>query len=128
MTAAEVEVASAEAALVDGAVRRRIALVGLDELLFVEAGAGTGKTKQLVDRVVSLVLRRGVAMREIAAITFTEAAASELRSRIREAFERQIHDPATDAADRVRGAPGTRGIDYRRGQQFVAVREADEER
>ena len=34
-------------------------------------------------------------MREIAAITFTEAAASELRARVREAFERIVHDAAT---------------------------------
>ena len=42
--------------LVDDAARTRISRDGLDELLFVEAGAGTGKTKQLVDRVVALVL------------------------------------------------------------------------
>ena len=47
------------AVLVDDAARRRITTDGLDELLFVEAGAGTGKTKQLVDRVVALVLDRG---------------------------------------------------------------------
>ena len=63
------------AVLVDDDARRRITTTGLDELLFVEAGAGTGKTKQLVDRVVALVLDRGAPMREIAAITFTEAAA-----------------------------------------------------
>ncbi len=89
-------------ALIDDAVRRRIAHEGLDELLFVEAGAGTGKTKQLVDRVVSLVVTRQVPMREIAAITFTEAAASELRSRIREALERRVHDPVSDSETRAR--------------------------
>src|SRR6476620_1725440 len=82
------------AVLVDEDARRRITSTGLDELLFVEAGAGKGKTKQLVDRVVALVLDRGVPMREIAAITFTEAAASELRGRVREAFERLVHDDA----------------------------------
>jgi ATP-dependent exoDNAse (exonuclease V) beta subunit len=55
----------------------------LDETLFVEAGAGTGKTKALVDRVVALVTDAGVPMRAIAAITFTEKAAAELRDRIR---------------------------------------------
>ncbi len=58
----------------------------LDRTLFVEAGAGTGKTKSLVDRVVALV-QAGHPMRAIAAITFTEAAASELRERIRLALE-----------------------------------------
>ncbi|MGH9027433.1 MAG: UvrD-helicase domain-containing protein, partial [Acidimicrobiia bacterium] len=54
--------------------------------LFVEAAAGTGKTQALVDRAVSLVAR-GAPLRSIAAITFTEAAAAELRDRIRDALE-----------------------------------------
>lgn len=55
--------------------------------LFVEAGAGTGKTRALVDRVEALVLEDGVAMETIAMITFTEKAATELRDRIRGRFE-----------------------------------------
>jgi ATP-dependent exoDNAse (exonuclease V) beta subunit len=54
----------------------------LDVTLFVEAGAGTGKTAALVDRVVALV-EAGVPVDGIAAITFTEKAAAELRDRIR---------------------------------------------
>jgi ATP-dependent exoDNAse (exonuclease V) beta subunit len=66
----------------------RDAIVGaLDETLFVEAGAGSGKTKALVDRIVALVVERDVPMREIAAVTFTEKAAAELRDRIRRALE-----------------------------------------
>ena len=51
--------------------------------LFVEAGAGTGKTSSLVQRVVSLVVDEHVPLREIAAVTFTEKAAAELRDRLR---------------------------------------------
>ncbi len=58
----------------------------LDTTLFVEAGAGTGKTAALVDRVVALV-GAGVPMRAIAAITFTEKAAAELRDRVRRELE-----------------------------------------
>jgi ATP-dependent helicase/nuclease subunit A len=58
----------------------------LDATLFVEAGAGTGKTAALVDRVVALV-GAGVPMRAIAAITFTEKAAAELRDRVRRELE-----------------------------------------
>lgn len=54
----------------------------LYKTLFVEAGAGSGKTRALVDRVVSLI-SSGVQMENIVAITFTEKAAAELRSRIR---------------------------------------------
>jgi ATP-dependent helicase/nuclease subunit A len=60
----------------------------LDESLCIEAGAGTGKTTALVDRVVN-VLRTGRAtVDQIAVITFTDAAAAELSSRIRESLER----------------------------------------
>jgi ATP-dependent exoDNAse (exonuclease V) beta subunit len=59
--------------------------------LFVEAGAGTGKTTALVGRIVQMVLdpdpQSRVPLASIAAITFTEAAAAELRERIRHDFE-----------------------------------------
>ncbi len=72
----------------------------LGDTLFVEAGAGTGKTTQLVGRVVGLV-ESGVEMRRIAAITFTEAAAAELRSRIREALEKSASAGSTRARDAI---------------------------
>jgi ATP-dependent exoDNAse (exonuclease V) beta subunit len=59
----------------------------LHESLFVEAGAGTGKTKALVDRLVALV-QSGVTITEIVAITFTEKAAAELNERVRSELER----------------------------------------
>src|SRR3954452_4086546 len=70
--------------LFDQAAREAIAH-DLDHTLFVEAGAGTGKTSALVARLVALV-RRGTPLTEIAAITFTETAAAELRERVREAL------------------------------------------
>jgi ATP-dependent exoDNAse (exonuclease V) beta subunit len=59
----------------------------LAESMFVEAGAGSGKTKALVDRIVALVTVADVPMREIVAVTFTDKAAAELRDRIRRALE-----------------------------------------
>ena len=67
--------------LTDQPARDRISS-DLAGTLFVEAGAGSGKTRALVDRVLALV-GSGVAMESIAAITFTEKAAAELRDRIR---------------------------------------------
>ena len=58
----------------------------LESSIYVEAGAGTGKTHSLVQRIVAL-LKGVVEIDEIIAITFTRAAASELRSRIRGELE-----------------------------------------
>ena len=49
--------------------------------IVLEASAGTGKTRVLVDRYVNLV-RAGVEPRHILAITFTRKAAAEMRERI----------------------------------------------
>jgi ATP-dependent exoDNAse (exonuclease V) beta subunit len=51
-------------------------------LVFVSAGAGTGKTTVLVERFAR-ALERGVDVESILVITYTERAAGELRSRIR---------------------------------------------
>ena len=60
----------------------------LERNLFVEAGAGAGKTSSLVDRIVELV-RSGVEIGSVAAITFTEKAAADLRHRLRDALPRR---------------------------------------
>ncbi len=65
---------------------RRVIREALGQTLFVEAGAGTGKTSALVDRFVALV-RDGTEIDRIAAVTFTEKAAAELRERVRGALE-----------------------------------------
>ena len=77
----------------DDAARRKIR-TDTASTIFVEAGAGSGKTKSLVDRVVTLVLCDGIPLERIAAVTFTEKAGSELRDRLRVAF-----DPSTVPAD-----------------------------
>ena len=55
--------------------------------LIVEAGAGTGKTTALVSRIVAIVAGGVSEIDRLAAITFTEAAAAELRDRVRSALE-----------------------------------------
>ena len=52
----------------------------LDENYFVEAGAGSGKTTVLVERMVSMV-KKGYDISKICAITFTKAAANEFYAR-----------------------------------------------
>src|SRR6266852_670116 len=69
-------------ALEDSSFRRQ-ALAEHGSTLLIEAGAGTGKTALMAGRVI-LLLASGVAPRSIAAITFTELAASELLVRVME--------------------------------------------
>src|SRR4051812_41421503 len=51
--------------------------------VLVVAGAGTGKTITLVHRCVSLLLEENCSLDQILMVTFTEAAAAQMRSRIR---------------------------------------------
>ena len=69
------------------------------DTLFVEAGAGNGKTEALVGRVINLVKSSDdVSLDDVAVITFTNRAAAELRHRIRSQLENLLVDcsePAT---------------------------------
>ena len=71
----------------DQAARLRI-LEDLERNLLVEAGAGSGKTTSLVDRMVALVRSRACTVDRIAAVTFTRKAAAELRQRFQVELER----------------------------------------
>jgi ATP-dependent helicase/nuclease subunit A len=73
---------------VPGAARVKLnpeqrAAVDARGLVFVSAGAGTGKTRVLVERFARAVCDEGVDVESILVITYTEKAAGELRSRIR---------------------------------------------
>ena len=78
---------------------RHAATTVLDRNVFVEAGAGSGKTTLLVARVVALVGHpdRPAPIESIAAITFTERAALELRDRLRKAFEERARQEPANA-------------------------------
>ena len=88
----------------DESARDRIAS-DLESTLFVEAGAGSGKTTALVDRVVALVTSGTADLANVGAITFSEKAAVELRDRVRSALERKADaDPGGEEGRRCRDA------------------------
>jgi ATP-dependent exoDNAse (exonuclease V) beta subunit len=60
----------------------------LDRNMVVEAAAGTGKTTELVHRIVAVVAEGRAGVHEIVAVTFTEKAAGELKLRMRGALEK----------------------------------------
>jgi ATP-dependent exoDNAse (exonuclease V) beta subunit len=61
----------------------QLAAIEESGLVFVSAGAGTGKTTVLVERYVKAVVERGFGVDAILVITYTERAAGELKQRIR---------------------------------------------
>jgi ATP-dependent helicase/nuclease subunit A len=73
--------------------RQEQAATDPNHAIAVTAGAGSGKTLSLVGRYLHL-LEQGYPLRSILAITFTEKAAREMRSRIRSA----LSQPSTDSS------------------------------
>jgi ATP-dependent helicase/nuclease subunit A len=85
----------------------------LDRTFFVEAGAGTGKTAAVVAAIVARVAAGRLVMERLVAITFTIAAAGELRVRIREELEAAAAG-AVDVDQRLRLAQAASEVDRAR--------------
>ena len=73
--------------LIDQGARDRIR-TSLDESMVVEAAAGTGKTSELVARLVEVLAEGRGRADTIVAVTFTEKAAGELKLRLRAELEK----------------------------------------
>lgn len=80
----------------------------LDDTVVVEAAAGTGKTTELVKRILRVLSTGRAGVEQIVAVTFTEKAAGELKLRLREALERErmvAQEPsARERLDRALGS------------------------
>lgn len=61
---------------------RDAAVLETSKNIIVEAGAGTGKTTLLTDRLCYLILGKSIPIDRIIALTFTEKAAAEIKSRL----------------------------------------------
>jgi ATP-dependent exoDNAse (exonuclease V) beta subunit len=98
------------AALHDAEAREAIA-VNLDDTLIVEAAAGTGKTTELVARIVTILAEGRAAVGEIVAVTFTEKAAGELKLRLRERLDRARTAAGSDIERRARLDEALKGLE-----------------
>ncbi len=75
-------------ALLADADARALIRTALNETMVVEAAAGTGKTSELVHRMVAVLAEGRAEVEEIVAVTFTEKAAGELALRLRSGIEK----------------------------------------
>ncbi|TMA44748.1 MAG: hypothetical protein E6J83_08505, partial [Deltaproteobacteria bacterium] len=88
-------------ALADQSARERIR-TDLETTLVVEAAAGTGKTTELVGRMVAVLMAGRGRLDGMVAVTFTDTAAGELKLRLRTRIEQaRREDGATPEARRL---------------------------
>jgi exodeoxyribonuclease V beta subunit len=73
--------------------------VPLEGTNVVEASAGTGKTHAITTLAVRLIVERGLSVRDVLIVTFTEAATSELRGRVRDRLSQAVRAFARVEAD-----------------------------
>jgi ATP-dependent helicase/nuclease subunit A len=96
--------------LADASARDAIA-TALDDTLIVEAAAGTGKTTELVGRIVTVLAEGRADVGEIVAVTFTEKAAGELKLRLRERLDRARTSASADSERRTRLDEALKGLE-----------------
>src|ERR1700736_901415 len=78
----------------DRAARQRIR-TSLGASLLVEASAGTGKTTELIARIVAVLASGATTIDHIVAVTFTNKAAGELKLRLRQELDRARETAST---------------------------------
>ena len=66
--------------------------------MLVAAAAGSGKTAVLVERIKQLIISEGVSVSELLVVTFTNAAAAEMREKIIQAVTSEIENNSGDTA------------------------------
>ena len=64
--------------------------------ILVSAAAGSGKTAVLVERIIQKITQDKVDIDKLLIVTFTNAAAAEMRERIRDAIEKKLEEEPED--------------------------------
>ncbi|MGN1116757.1 MAG: UvrD-helicase domain-containing protein, partial [Candidatus Ornithomonoglobus sp.] len=65
-----------------------------DGSILVSAAAGSGKTAVLVERILQKMIRNETTIDRLLVVTFTEAAAAEMREKIIKRLTKEMDDPS----------------------------------
>jgi len=76
---------------------QRLAIRTVDTSVLVSAAAGSGKTTVLAERCASLVCDHRCPVDQLLVVTFTDAAAGEMRTRIESAIRKRLADHPEDS-------------------------------
>ena len=82
------------------------AIYDRDKNLLVAAAAGSGKTAVLVERIKQLILKDGCSLDRMLVVTFTNAAASEMKGKIEKAIRDEIDTLSADNTQESRDKTG----------------------
>ena len=104
-------------------VARQSAETTFDRNVVVVAGAGTGKTTLLVNRLVHLLMKEPdpVPLAQVVALTFTNKAATEMKVRLRERLTVLAHPQAESGRVTDGGAVSRRDLHERYGLSHDAI-------
>ena len=67
-----------------------------DSNILVAAAAGSGKTAVLVERIINKIINEKIDIDKLLVVTFTNAAASEMRERVLNAIYKKIDENSED--------------------------------
>lgn len=81
---------------------QQLAIGTTDRSVLVSAAAGSGKTAVLVERIINIILSGEANVDEMLVVTFTNAAASEMRLKLSKAIRKHIRQHP-ETASRLRG-------------------------
>ena len=80
---------------------QRRAVTETEGNMLVSASAGSGKTYVMIERLIGIVLDGKAKVSEILAVTFTEAAAAEMKQKLVSALRKRLIDGGDNSAVRA---------------------------
>jgi ATP-dependent helicase/nuclease subunit A len=69
--------------------------------ILVSAAAGSGKTAVLTERIKQLVIDKGISVDNMLIVTFSNAAASEMKEKIIKALRKALNEEKTNGTQSV---------------------------